>query len=519
MACRTRTRSSGPHDGGDRDLPVARRHFLRQSLATTAAIGLAASSAGPARGAGGAGPLVIEGYADHTSRAPGEEIAFHVSTNAPVYSLEIARVGAERQVVWEQRDLPGAKHPVPPDAAMNGCKWPAAAKLRIPADWRSGYYSVLMRPGNDGPPSEMFFIVRAGPEKAKILFQMSTNTYQAYNNWGGSCLYSGPKFPRVSFDRPFIIAEHKHAPGDEWYNPNTWCCHTWDLPFLRWAERAGYAIDCCANLDLELHPEVLKDYRLVLSIGHDEYWSAGMRDALETFIAGGGNAAFLSGNSVCWQVRTADAGRALVCYKMAYDQDPVNGTAKDHLLTTLWSNARLKRPENGLTGVGYTYGGYNTFFGEFMNGPGSETYTVHRPDHWLLAGTGLKAGQSFGAKGGIAGYECDGCEFVEEDGLPVPTGRDGTPRDFTIVATAPARWSDRDGSLTWARELRAALPEGVAAPHDPLTRDGAAVLGTYTRGGTVVTTGSCDWPYGLAAGDPVTDRIVRNILDRLSRDA
>ena len=516
MARRTPKRASTQGGQGNWGAPVGRRQFLGRSVLTTAAaVGLAAS-ARDLRGADAAEPLVIEGYADHMSAAPGEELAFHISTNAPVYSLEIARVGAERKVVWEKKDLPGAKHPVPPDAAMNGCKWPAATKLRIPDDWRSGYYSVLMRPGNDGPPAEMFFIVRAGRTKAKILFQMSTNTYQAYNNWGGSCLYSGPKFPRVSFDRPFIIFEHKHKPGDEWYNPNTWCCHTWDLPFLRWAEQAGYEIDCCANLDLERHPEMLKDYRLVLSVGHDEYWSAGMRDSLEKFIADGGNAAFLSGNSVCWQVRPEDDGRALVCYKKAHDQDPINGTGKDHLITTLWSDRLLKRPENQLTGVGFAYGGYNAFFGEFMNGPGSETYTVHRPDHWLLKGTDLKAGQSFGEKGGIAGYECDGCEYVEENGLPVPTGRDGTPKDFEIVATAPARWSSRDGSLEWAKELRAALPQEGAAPPDPLNRNGAAVLGTYTRGGTVVTTGSTDWSYGLEAGDPITDRIVRNILDRLS---
>jgi hypothetical protein len=506
---------------------LGRREFLGGAAAAAAA-GLALTARGPAAAAAAeAEPLAVEGYGDRMSCAPGERIAFHVSTNAERYSLEIARVGAERKVVWEKNDLPGAKHPMPADAATHGCHWPAAVSLEIPKDWSSGYYSVMMRGtrgGEASPPQEMFFIVRPPAEAgagsgAKILLQLSSNTYQAYNNWGGSCLYSGPKFPRVSFDRPFAIYETPRTPGADWYNPNTNCCHTWDLPFLAWAERAGYAVDCCANLDLERHPELLKRYRVVLSVGHDEYWSGGMRDALEKFIAAGGNAAFLSGNSVCWQVRTEDAGRALVCYKMAYDQDPVFNPAADadnRTLTALWSNPLLKRPENHLSGVGFPYGGYNTFFGEFMEGPGSETYAVHRPDHWLLAGTGLKAGDRFGEKGGIAGYECDGCEFVTENGLPVPTGRDGTPKDFQIVATAPARWSPRDGSLDWAKGLRAGL-RGEPAPADTINRDGSAVLGTYTRGGTVVTAGSTDWAYGLAAGDAVTDRIVRNILDRLSK--
>jgi hypothetical protein len=36
------------------------------------------------------------------------------------------------------------------------------------------------------------------------------------------------------------------------------------------------------------------------------------------------------------------------------------------------------------------------------------------------------------------------------------------------------------------------------------------VLGTYTRGGTVVTTGSTEWAYAL--DDPAIDRITRNII-------
>ena len=56
-------------------------------------------------------------------------------------------------------------------------------------------------------------------------------------------------------------------------------------------------------LFLEFHPELLKHYKLILSVGHDEYWSAPMRDHLEKFIGDGGNVAFFSGNVCCWQVR------------------------------------------------------------------------------------------------------------------------------------------------------------------------------------------------------------------------
>src|SRR6476646_7779141 len=59
----------------------------------------------------------------------------------------------------------------------------------------------------------------------------------------------------------------------------------WELPFLEWAERNGYQVDVITNADLEDHPDVLLSdgCSLYLSVGHDEYWSAGMRDTVETF--------------------------------------------------------------------------------------------------------------------------------------------------------------------------------------------------------------------------------------------
>ena len=86
--------------------------------------------------------------------------------------------------------------------------------------------------------------------------------------------------------------------------------------------------------DLEFRPELLKHYKLVLSVGHDEYWSAPMRDNLEKFIGDGGNVAFFSGNTCCWQVRSEDDGRALACWKQAFGDDPhLQGRRTTRLLT------------------------------------------------------------------------------------------------------------------------------------------------------------------------------------------
>jgi len=136
---------------------------------------------------------------------------------------------------------------------------------------------------------------------------------------------------------------------------------------------------------------------------------------------------------------------------------------------------------------------------------GSGAFTVHRPEHWVFAGTGLERGNEFGGEQSIVGYECDGCEFEMRDGLPTPTGADRTPDNFEILATAPAKWGP-EATLTWYERW-------------PKDQHGAGCLGLYQHpnGGTVFTAGTTDWSHGLEKEpNPIVARITRNVLERLS---
>lgn len=435
----------------------------------------------------------IDGYTDRVSCQAGEEIAFHLAVRQPKARIEIFRIGAQRESVWKSEKFATTFPPVPANASSHGCRWPATLRVKVPETWKSGYYVARVEaksPQGETATRDVWFIVRpAHPGKdTKILLQLSTNTYNAYTNWGGYSLYSyngrdKVQGRRVSFDRP---VSSQFA--------------TWEEPFVAWAEKAGYRIDVVANADLEVHPELLEKYRLVLSVGHDEYWSAGMRDRLEKFVSDGGNVAFFSGNTCCWQVRPEEKGRALTCWKQAYRLDPFFDKGEHRLISTLWSHHVVRRPENELTGVGFLWGGYHKSHGQFMDG--AAAFTVHRPDHWLLEGTGLKRGDAFGGKDTIVGYECDGCELTWKDGLPSPTFRDGTPKNFEVLATCVARWHPDDSE--WYERWEKG-------------RVGNAVLGIHTRGGTVVTVGTTDWSHGLRGADPAVARITRNVLDRLGK--
>jgi hypothetical protein len=211
--------------------------------------------------------------------------------------------------------------------------------------------------------------------------------------------------------------------------------------------------------------------------------------------------AFFSGNTCCWQVRPEKDCRIITCHKQHLVVDPVYEGTDLSKLSTLWSHHLVQRPENKLTGVGFLWGGYHKSHGMLMNGSG--TYTVHRPDHWIFQGTGLKRGDALGLPADtIVGYECDGCELEMKDGLPFPTHRDGTPQSFTILATAPAIWAAGD-SWWYDRFDR--------------KRQGHAVLGLYTQGGTVFTCGSTDWSHGLRGTDKIVEQITTNLLRELSK--
>jgi hypothetical protein len=174
----------------------------------------------------------------------------------------------------------------------------------------------------------------------------------------------------------------------------------------------------------------------------------------------------------------------------------------------MWSNRLVNRPENLLTGVSFSYGGYHNFF-EFAGNGG---YDVHRPEHWMFAGTGLKRGDLLGATSRIVGYECDGCRMVWKNGLPFPTHEDGTPDTFEILGSAPAGLSNI-GDRTWLWVSEALYGKDTLQRTQQL---GSAVLGCYTRGGTVITSGCTEWSNGLRDRDPQVAQITRNILDRLS---
>jgi len=484
---------------------------------------------------------MLEAYCWPRSVVPGDRVGLHISSDAPTVSVTVTHDGIEPADVWRADEIAASAHPTPDDASANGCGWPAAVEIPV-GDWRSGYYAVTATAG--GERADAFVVVRAGDRpRAPILLVLSTSTYDAYNDWGGPSLYTGGT--KVSMRRPmapgFLVKPEPHRrkmqPDPdrealwffEWAEPlglSVWSggagWWNWERAFTHWAEGNGYAMDFAISTDLETVPGLLDGYRLFTCAGHDEYWSWGMRDALDAHTGGGGNAAVLSGNTCYWQVRFNHDTGTMTCFKYGAEDDPVRGTADERFLTGPWSHRLIGHPETSTIGLTFTRGGYSRYGLGVPRATGA--FTVHRPEHWLFEGTDLQPGDALGLADAIVAYEVDGCAITHgADGRPVPTYEDGAPPSLEILATAPARlWAQQDQPSRYAHEpgelehTALALWGDAWREHVDEIAYNHAVLGVWTTaaGGTIVNVGVTDWTYGL--GDPIVDRITRTMLDRLS---
>lgn len=497
-----------------------------------------------------------EGYAFPFSVDAGEAVQLHGTARGGPVSIEVARIGHQRQPMWRADGVAVADHPVPPDAAARGCDWPVMVEVPTGPAWPSGYYEVLLT-ADDGDTSEAFFVIRPSRQTpSQLLLILATNTWNAYNQWGGSCLYSGAT--ELSFERPlergYLVrsvepdgfdgrvasVEPKPDPSHQrlidyqarhgyplWTASSGW--FNWERRFVRWAERHGYKVDVATDTDLHRHPGLLDDGQLLVTVGHSEYWSAAMRDRVDEAVETGRNWAIFSGNTCFWQVRMSPDCRTMTCYKgSARTADPMAGTEDTAQLTSAWSDPLIGRPENHTIGLSFTRGGYYRMGDAVPAGSGG--YTIQDPTHWAFEGTGLRYGDELGQESFVVGYEVDGCDMQWVDGRLVPTGTDGTPDSFQIAATAPARlisitdevceappplWADTSppGDL----EATAMMLYGDrSAESVAKLASGHCVMGSFRKGGgTVFNAGSTDWAYGLDNNEKI-QRVTANVIDHLS---
>jgi hypothetical protein len=506
-----------------------------------------------------------ECYTDRTSVRAGEGFDLHASSASPRCRLEIARVGAGREVVLT-RDVEVGDHPAPPDADRDGCDWPAAARIVVGDDWRSGYYDIVLT-DDAGETGHAFVCVKtaAGAPGSRMVLALATNTLAAYNYWGGRSAYCDvgalmsrrlrlpeamagaigvlstrrpvpplllappAEMPRLvnlrkrGFEeRPWAGADPdwSRAHGQSPYDGSAGFLNKWEHKFVVWAEGEGFALDYLTDYDLDADPAALDDHDVLVLVGHSEYWSGPQRAAIDAFVERGGRLAIFSGNTGFWKVRWEDEGRTLICHKWrGFEDDPV-AAADPAAGTHLWSHPAFGAPEAQTTGLSFIFAGYHRLGLCAARGQGG--YTVYRDTHWALEGCDLYYGDVFGDAVPLLGYENDGCRFdFDANGLPSPVAALGVPENLEIIALAPASFGEAPGPyrpLIPPEQLgvvaQIAYGSDSAAAQARVLR-GHAVMASFRKGeGEVFNAGTTEWAHGLAAGDPFVTRITRNVLTR-----
>jgi hypothetical protein len=319
----------------------------------------------------GAGDTSLQGFATDISVNVGSTVNFKIKTGSSNYSITIYRIGyyqglGARQiaVISPSATLPQTQPPcvTDPATALVDCgNWAVSASWPVPADAVSGIYLAKLFDPATGAASHIPFIVRNDASNSDVLFRTADTTWEAYNDYGGSNLYYGnnPNAPatgteygpgrafKVSYNRPFNDRSESSGYGTSNY------LFYGEYPMVRWLESNGYNVSYFTSVDLVRFPGLLTSHKVVLSAGHDEYWSAEMRTAMQNARDAGVNIANFTGNEDFWKTRwenSVDGSntplRTLVCYKETLDNkviDPMDPS----IWTGSWRDPRFSPPADG----------------------------------------------------------------------------------------------------------------------------------------------------------------------------
>ncbi|MCP3143681.1 N,N-dimethylformamidase beta subunit family domain-containing protein [Pyxidicoccus xibeiensis] len=415
----------------------------------------------------------IEGYALNTTLKHGETLRVAVSVSeVKDFQWFVYRMGhyagkGAREVARGGPVRGGRQPECPADRATGvvACAWAPTLEIPIKEDWVRGVYLVkLVRADNH--QRYVPFVVRDANPRAEVAVLMPTATWAAYNTWGGTSLYDDKERVmkehgvtrafQASYDRP---NSRGHGSGHLLND---------DLSLVRWLEAQGLDVGYFTNEDLDASYDFLAGAKAFFLSGHDEYWSTRNRDHADRALAEGRSLINLGANQAYWHVRMDPAAdgrprRVITCYK-GHANDP----HRDSRRTVKFREGPVGRPENALFGVQFSSRWHQFGF----------PTVISAPNHWALAGTGLKAGDTLWMANG---YELD---------QVVDNGR--APEDVEVLAESPGL------------SLQGAYGFG----HMVIRKQGSAY---------VFSAGGVDFVRTLATedmADPRAGRIVANVLYR-----
>ena len=305
----------------------------------------------------------IKGYASATSVNTGDAITLFVSTAQPEnYTVDVYRLGwyggTGGRLMTSQTlaGTPQASCPLDAATGLIECSWNPSTQITT-TGYTSGLYVGVLSTATTKFQNYVVFTVRDDARHSPLLYQQAVTTYEAFNSYSSNGT-PGPNFgngaTKVSFDRPYS--------GD-----GSGYLLRADINMIRRLELAGYDVAYSTDIDTHEAGARLLDHQGFLSVGHDEFWSSAMFDAVEAARDHGVNLAFFGANSVADRISFA----------------PSSGGTPDRVMVADDTFQNLGRPEQTLLGV--QTGNQSA---------GDASYVISHADNWIYAGTGFNDGDA-----------------------------------------------------------------------------------------------------------------------------
>ncbi len=331
-------------------------------------------------------PEWVEGYTDKYSYIPGERVGLAVhSAKGEKASLRVIRYGSPDRDVAPARVVSAPHRRIPFMNHKTGFKWSFDESFLIDKSWKSGMYEARLCVA-ERCFSAPFIVKSLSPEPLAVV--ASTNTWEAYNQAGGSSLYHRSKFAQC-LGHPLENFVHAQRPKRTVYHANH-LLHV-ELPLYRWLDREHISYSLYSDADLHDDPTVFMKHEAIALNGHSEYWTDTAYRRMSDYVAGGGKLLSLAGNVIYARVAYKDN---LIELRTNGQMDSITNLVGGH-----WRY--LEQNEARLLGSGYTSAGASTY----------SPYRVLKPEHWVFQGTQLNIVELFGrdpaGKGGASGEETD----------------------------------------------------------------------------------------------------------------
>jgi len=355
-------------------------------------------------------PNVQYGYTDKVSYFPDEKITAYLQSNVTVDVCRLDIYDIAGNVAFSVNSPLTVQNMSSSEPYKNGYGFQATTVFDIPSGTASGIYLIE----NKIP------VVIKTHDPVDLVVVYPSNTANAYCESGGKSLYTAPlseRPPIVSFHRPIQLQFFSYH-GVMWFN-----------------QLKDYKIGYLADRDLDDYTNFGSSKLLVL-IGHNEYWTRVARQNFDKYVDNGNNALILSGNTMWWQVRYSADGSQLICYKdQKLDPEP------DNLLKTdYWDVSSLHYPIFSSICANFIEGGYGLRADQGWDG-----YKIASPNSPLLEGTNLKRGDIISIPSSeydgapLKGFDADGYPIIDQDALNVSRieliGFDRGYRDKTTYGT------------------------------------------------------------------------------------